>query len=232
MVGNNINRIKLPDLLLEDEFTYHHIQFKNGDFKSLELLIMHNLKLVYWYIDNYVNCNINDYDDIFSIGVEALIETIYNYDIDKNSKFSAYAIRGIRDKICKYFRKKNIYNKYMVYHLDDYILDNIDSDTFGEMLSYDINIEDEILDMEMNKYYKEIINKIINSLNDIDREIIKLYFGFYDDRVHVQREICEILGLSQSQVSKRLSRTLKYIKNNIEDEMDSSKTFKLINKVA
>ena len=100
------------------------------------------------------------------------------------------------------------------------------------MLSDDINIEDEILDMEMNKYYKEIINKIINSLNDIDREIIKLYFGFYDDRVYVQREICEILGLSQSQVSKRLSRTLKYIKNNIEDEMASSKTFKLINKVA
>ena len=99
MIDNNINRIKLPDLLLEDEFTYHYIQFKNGDFKSLELLIMHNLKLVYWYIDNYVNCNINDYDDIFSIGVEALIETIYNYDIDKNAKFSTYAIRGIRDKI-------------------------------------------------------------------------------------------------------------------------------------
>ena len=230
--GSIINKIKLPNILVEDEFNYYHKKFLNGDYKSLEVLVLHNLKLVYWYIDKYINSLDISYDDVFSVGVEALIESIYNYDVNKSSKFSAYAIRAIRDKISKYFRSENIYNKYMILHLDDYILDDVDSDTFGDMIFDSFNIEDEIIDLEMNTYYKEIINKIIYSLNDIDREIVKLYFGFYNGRVHSQREICEMLGLSQSQISKRLSKTLKYIKGCVLfDEVSNKeyKTFKLVN---
>ena len=71
-------------------------------------------------------------------------------------------------------------------------------------------------------------NKILN----IDREIVKLYFGFYNGRVHSQREICEVLGLSQSQISKRLNKTLKYIKGCVLFDEVSNKeyiTCKLVN---
>ena len=45
--GSIINKIKLPNILVEDEFNYYHKKFLNGDYKSLEILVLHNLKLVY-----------------------------------------------------------------------------------------------------------------------------------------------------------------------------------------
>ena len=220
---NIINKISLPQVLKDEEFNYYYKQFLEGNYEALEILVLHNLRLVYWYIEKNINCEESEYDEIFSTGIEALIESFYSFKSDNGAKFSTYATICIRNKILKYFRSKNKYKKNM--SLDTLITDSYNSDTFGEFITEnDLNIENNLATMEeeleerdMDEYYKIQIKSILINLNKVDREIIKLAFGFYD-RIYTQTEISKKLGISQSQVSKKMSKALKYIKENIENE--------------
>ena len=233
MYNSTINRTKLPNPLSDEQFNYHYNNFLEGDYKSLEILVLHNLRLIYWYIDKNINCEELEYDEIFSVGIEALIESFYSFNNKNGAKFSTYATICIRNKILKYFRNENKHNKNL--SLDRYITDSNNSDTFGELVAEDnlnqenslITMEEELEEKDTNEYYKRHISAILNNLNSVDQEIIKLSFGFYD-RIYVQREICQKLGLSQSQVSKRLSKTLKYIKENLENDKTISLDTKII----
>lgn len=234
-MGNNniINRTELPDILSDDEFDYYFKQFSGGNLDALDILVEHNLRLVYWYIDKNINCETIDYDEVFSVGLEALLESFYTFDMSKNVKFSTYATICIRNKILKYFRSESKHDK--VISLDETISDSHNTDTLGDRLVDDnITLEERIIETDLNDYQKQIIAKTLETLNDIDKKIVMLYFGFLDGKVHVQKEICKILGISQSQISKRLSNILKEFRKNLEldSEYDSDKRKLLARKVA
>lgn len=229
-----INRTKLPDVLSDFEFDYYFRQFSLGNLDVLDILVEHNLRLVYWYVDENINCEGLDYNEVVSIGVEALIESFYSFDTSRNVKFSSYATICIRNKILKYLRTENSYRDKMI-SLDNPMTEGDNADTFGEMLIDDsIDMEEDMIEKELNIYLKKEIALILNDLDELDRKIIMLYYGFYDGRIYVQREICEMLGLSQSYVSKRLSRTLKGIREMLKESVlyDNSKERLLTRKVA
>lgn len=235
MVASSIiNKSKLPDVLSDDEFNYYFKQFSEGNLDVLDILVIHNLRLVYWYVDNNINCEELDYNEVISVGIEALIESFYSFDTSRDIKFSTYATICIRNKILKYLRTENKYRDKFI-SLDIPMFDSDNAATFGEILVDDsINFEEDVIEKDLNIYFKKEIALILDNLNDVDRKIIMLYFGFYDRRIYVQREICEMLGLSQSYVSKRLSRTLKRIREMLEEslEYDISKEMSLVKKAA
>jgi len=228
-----INKTKLPDKLTDKEFVYYFEQFKMGDTNSLDKLVMHNLKLVYWYIDENINCETLDYNEVICVGIEALIESFYTYDIDRNVKFSTYATICIRNKLLKYLRNESKHCD-KVLSLDEPISDSHNFDTFGDVLmDTNVDLEMDTIESDYDDFLKIEIKKILDNLSDIDRKIIMLYFGFYDGKAYVQKEICSLLGISQSYVSKRLIRSLNSIKlllkNSFYDEYDKEL---LIRKVA
>ena len=221
MITNDFfNKKSLPEILSEDEFDYYFKEFKSGNSGALNILVSHNIRLVYWYIDGNINCEGIQYNEVFSVGLEALVEAFNSFDLNQKVKFSTFATVCIRNKILKYFRSESKHNK--VTSLDELISDSHNANTLGDrIIDYSINIEDDYIEKENDLYLKEEIIKILNSFSELDKQIIMLYFGFYNNREYVQKEICEILNISQSQVSRRLASLLKKFRmqlNGLENE--------------
>ena len=225
-----LNYTELPDVLSDLEFNYYFEQFKLGDFSMLDKLVLHNLKLVYWYIDTYIKCSLDEYEEIFSVSCEALIESLYKYDISKGVKFSTYLIPCIKNKILKYFRNEKKYKNIISF--DDTVYDGSDTCYKDFIVDSNYSFEDEIIDDDLLEYRKKIIKIEIDNLNDIDREIFLLYFGFVNNKTYGQSDIAKKLGITQSCVSKRLSKMLKRIKDRVFDEDVVIDNFKLVKKAA
>ena len=214
----------------EEKFIYYFKRFLDGDYSSLDILVNANMKLVYWYIDNYVVCSSDEYDEIFSASCEALMESFYKYDFNKGVKFSTFLITCIRNKILKYFRNEKKYKN--IISLDEEMYDDSDM-TFKDMIIDNSSFEEDIVDRYDFEYKKNIIMLELEKLSDIDRKIISLYFGFIDGKIYGQSEISRMIGLSQGYVSKRISRVLKLIRNRIVLlESEENKDNKILKKVA
>jgi len=213
------------------DFLYFFNRFKDGDYNSLDILVKGNMKLIYWYIDSYIVCNRDEYDDIFSVSCEAMVECFYKYDLDKGVKFSTFLITCIRNKILKYFRSEKKYKD--IISLDEDMYDDSDITFKDTIIDDSYSLEEDIIDKDLLDYRKKIVMLEFNNLCDIDREIISLYFGFIDDKVYSQSEISKIIGISQSQVSKRLSRVLKQIRDRFNFiENDENIDYKIMKRVA
>lgn len=212
---NIINEKTLPKPLSDMEFDCYYKQFREGNIEARDILIYHNIRLVYWYIKLHIRCEISEFDDVLSLGMEALVESIYNFDSDRGIEFSTYVTACVRNKILKYFRSEEKYKKVM--SLDTPISDSDDADSFLDMLMDDsLDLEQDIVEKDLISFRSRIINAELETLNEVDRMIVKMYFGFCDGKLYSQREIALALGFSQSQISKRLSRTIKGLKNKIE----------------
>ena len=214
----------------EEKFIYYFKRFLDGDYSSLDILVNANMKLVYWYIDNYIVCNSDEYDEIFSVSCEALMESFYKYDFNKGVKFSTFLITCIRNKILKYFRNEKKYKN--IISLDEEMYDDSDM-TFKDMIIDNSSFEEDIVDRYDFEYKKNIIMLELEKLSEVDRKIIGLYFGFIDGKIYGQSEISKMIGLSQGYVSKRISRVLKQIRNRIVLlESEDNKENKILKKVA
>ena len=221
-----INNTSLPKTLNDKDFLINYKKFLEGDKEAFDILVKSNLKLVYWYIDNYILCTPDEYDEIFAVASEALVESFYKYDINKDIKFSTFLIPCIRNKILKYFRSKKKHTG--IISLDEEVYVDNEELTFKDIIiDNNYSLEDELIDAYFFDYN---INKImleLDKLNDTDRLIINLYFGFIDNKIYNQSEISKIIGLSQSQVSKRLTRTLKQIRTNLDIQEENKLTRKI-----
>lgn len=147
-----------------------------------------------------LNLNTQD-EDLYSIGMIGVVKAINTFNPDKEVKFSAYATPIIRNEILMTFRKKRI---IPAFSLDEpYGLGNGESVNFSEMIADSKRFDDEVIaDMQMNQ--------MLQTLSDRDKEIISLSI-----EGKKQREIAEVCGVSQSQVSKiRKSIYKKWRKQN------------------
>ena len=214
----------------EEKFIYYFKKFIDGDYSSLDILVNANMKLVYWYIDNYIICNRDEYDEIFSVSCEALMESFYKYDFNKGVKFSTFLITCIRNKILKYFRNEKKYKN--IISLDEEMYDDSDI-IFKDMIIDNSSFEEDIVDRYDVEYKNNIIMLELEKLSEVDRKIIGLYFGFIDGKIYGQSEISRMIGLSQGYISKRISRVLKQIRNRIVLlESEDNKENKILKKVA
>lgn len=201
---------KLPPPLKREEELDLLVKAKTGDIDARNKLIEHNLRLVVFLAKKYENTD-TSIEDLVSIGSIGLIKGINTYKIDKNIKLATYASRCISNEILMYLRK-NKNRKGEV--------------SFEEALNYDaegneLHLEDvlgtdaEIVPNEYEKKVdKEALNREIISLNKRDKEIMILRYGLNNGREYTQKEVADLLGISQSYISrieKKVIRRLKQI---------------------
>lgn len=207
----NYNRLNIetefPEPLTKDVQTFYFEEMADGNMQAREQIICHNLRLVTYVIfNNFLDTKL-DKNELFSLGVIGLIKSVDKYDINKNIEFSTYAISKIIGEIKSFLREQQKLPNFM--SIETTILHEKDSKLKIKDIASDDS--DLVLDYEQKEIY-EIINAIIENLPYLHKEVIKLYFGFYDNKPKSQTEIASILNLSQPKVSRILMNTLEQIK--------------------
>lgn len=207
-----IDGYRLPQPLIKDELDKLIKEACSGSKEARDKLIIHNIRLVLHEVTNRFR-NI-DYDkkDLVSIGSIGLVKAVNTYDITKEVKFATYAVRCIDNEILMFLRK--------VKH--DKNIDSIDKVLFygkdgSELKLEDILSDDSdlIINHENSETYK-IIRQLINQLPDRDKEIIMLHFGFYNDRIYTQKEIADKFHISQSYVSRVITKIVNKLGKQLE----------------
>jgi len=185
-----------------------------GDEQAREKLIKHNIRLVLYEVTVRFKSVEYDKKDLVSIGNIGLMKAIETFDKSRNLEFSTYATRCIENEILMFLRKlkkdRNVdsLNMPIGYSKDG------DKLKIEDTLSDNTDIVKEYLDKEMHL----IIRQIVNNLPEFDREIIMLYFGFYNDKTYTQKEIADILSISQKHVSTLIRKIVERLGKQLEQK--------------
>ena len=199
----------LPPPLSKAEEEYYLAMSDDGDLFARDKLIEHNLRLVVFLAKKYENTRV-DLEDLVSIGTIGLIKGIKTFSKDKNIKLATYASRCIDNEILMYLRK----NKKVKTEI-----------SFDESLSFDqdgneLKLEDilgtdaDIVTKGLEKETeKKLVMKEIDKLNSRDKEIIVLRYGLMGHKEMTQKEVADLLGISQSYISRIEKKVIKRLKN-------------------
>ena len=199
---------KLPPPLSKEEELQYLIKAQQGDVEARNILIEHNLRLVVFLAKKYENTSY-DLEDLVSIGSIGLIKGINTYKIDKNIKLATYASRCISNEILMFLRKNK--KRQTEISLEEAL--NYDAegnelhleDILGTEIDLVPNMYEEIVD-------KEFLNKEISALNARDKQIMTLRYGLNNTKEYTQKEVAEMLGISQSYISRIEKKVVKKIK--------------------
>lgn len=197
-----------PPLSKEDELAYL-IQFQKGDVKARDLLIEHNLRLVVFLAKKYESSGY-DIEDLVSIGSIGLIKGINTYKIDKNIKLATYASRCIANEILMFLRKNKRRKTEISFE------DALNYDAEGNELHLEdiLGTEEDIVIKEFeNSMDKRMLAEEINKLDKRDRQIMILRYGLNNTLEYTQKEVAEMLGISQSYISRIEKKVIKNLKN-------------------
>lgn len=196
-----------PPLSKEDELKYL-IRAKTGDEEARNILIEHNLRLVVFLAKKYENTTY-DIEDLVSIGSIGLIKGINTYKIDKNIKLATYASRCISNEILMFLRKNK--RKKAEVSLEDAL--NYDAEGNELHLEDILGTDADLVPNEYEKQVdKEILSKEIEDLQDRDKEIMTLRYGLNNTKEYTQKEVAEILGISQSYISRIKKKVIRKLK--------------------
>lgn len=203
-----------PKPLSSKEEKYYIERMENGDESAKNKLIEHNLRLVAHIAKKYSG-NIRDSEDLISLGTIGLIKGINSYNSSKGTRLVTYAARCIENEILMLMRanKKN--------QVEVSLNDPIGTDKEGnQILLMDIigtDEEDVIYDIDKRSKIKKLYHNIEYSLDDREREIIKMRYGLFDGNNMTQSEVAEIMGISRSYVSRIEKKAIGKLKNGICD---------------
>lgn len=174
-------------------------------------LIEHNLRLVVYIARKFENTGVN-VEDLISIGTIGLIKAINTFKPDKNIKLATYASRCIENEILMYLRKNQ--NMKVEISIDEPL--NVDWDG-NELLLSDILGTDE--DVTYHNIEKEVdINLLsiaMKKLSERERNIMEMRFGLSGYKEKTQKEVADLMGISQSYISRLEKRIIKRLKKEI-----------------
>ena len=199
----------LPPPLPREEETEVIARLEQGDPQARQTLIERNLRLVVYIARRFENTGIN-IEDLISIGTIGLIKAINTFRADKNIKLATYASRCIENEILMYLRK--IGSQRTEVSFDEPL--NTDWDG-NELLLSDIlgTDEDEVCRPLEDDAEKHILMEAIGTLNEREREIIMLRFGLLGGREYTQKEVADMLGISQSYISRLEKRIIDRLRH-------------------
>ena len=199
----------LPPPLSKAEEEYFLNMASDGDLYARDKLIEHNLRLVVFLAKKYENTRV-DLEDLVSIGTIGLIKGIKTFSSDKNIKLATYASRCIDNEILMYLRK----NKKVKTEISFDESLSFDSDgnelKLEDILGTDPDIVTKNLERETER---KLVMEEINKLNERDKEIIVLRYGLNGKKDMTQKEVADMLGISQSYISRIEKKVIKRLKN-------------------
>ncbi len=181
------------------------------DKDARRLLIEHNLRLVV-YIARKFEGGSTGIEDLISIGTIGLIKAINTYRADKNIKLATYASRCIENEILMYLRKSS--NRQNTISIDEPL--NTDWDGNELLLSDILGSDPDAVSQDLEKAEDEkILREAVKSLDAREREIIELRYGLRGGREKTQKEVADMLGISQSYISRLEKKIIVRLKNDI-----------------
>lgn len=202
----------LPSPLEPEEEEVLLEELANNNKQAKEKLIEHNLRLVVYIAKKFENSGLN-IEDLFSIGAIGLIKAVQTYDNDKKIKLATYASRCIENEILMQLRKTNKLKNEV--SLDEPL--NLDSDGNELLLEDVLYTENESVSKDLEKSAeKQIIWQILEKLNKREKEIMVLRFGLNGNEEKTQKEVADIMGISQSYISRIEKKVLGKMKKDLE----------------
>ena len=204
----------LPPPLSRDVEAQMIARLDEGDFEVRQILIEHNLRLVAYIARRFENTGVG-IEDLISIGTIGLIKAINTYRSDKNIKLATYASRCIENEILMYLRR-NSKTKLEV-SIDEPL--NVDWDGNELLLSDILGTDEDVIYKDLETEVEiSLLKKAMLSLNERERQIIELRFGVnrVENKELTQKEVADILGISQSYISRLEKKIMARLKKEIQ----------------
>lgn len=199
----------LPAPLSADEEALLLTHLDDNMLEARQTLIEHNLRLVVYIAKKFDNTGVG-VEDLISIGTIGLIKAINTFKADKNIKLATYASRCIENEILMHLRRNSRIKTEV--SIDEPL--NVDWDG-NELLLSDILGTDEDLvykDIE-DEVDLNLLEQAMDILNDRERTIIELRYGIgHDDEEMTQKEVADLLGISQSYISRLEKKIIRRLR--------------------
>lgn len=210
----------LPKPLSKEELSELFDKIKLGDEEAKNKVVEHNIRLVLYEVTKRFKSVNYDKKDLISIGNVGLIKAVLTFDKSRNMEFATYAVRCIDNEILQFLRKlkkhQNIDSLDRTISKAGYKESYVT--TLGELIP---NKNDMVEEFDRKESY-QIIREIISNLPAQEKEIIMLYFGFYNNKLYTQAEIAERTSLAQSWISRSIKRIVKKIELQLKQDYDYS----------
>lgn len=201
----------LPPPLSREEEVALMRRSNAGDGVARATLIERNLRLVVYISRKFENTGIS-IEDLISIGAIGLIKAVNSFDPDKNIKLATYASRCIENEILMVLRKTN--RLKLEVSFDEPL--NTDWDGNELLLSDILGTEPDLVSKDLDAdIEKQMLHSAIDKLNAREKYIVGLRYGLGVDKEHTQKEVADMMGISQSYIS----RLEKRIIGKLRDEM-------------
>ena len=199
----------LPEPLSREDEEAYLVMSMDGDIHARDVLIEHNLRLVVFLAKKYENTKV-DLEDLVSIGTIGLIKGINTFKPDKNIKLATYASRCIDNEILMYLRKIKKSKTEVSIDASLSLDDEGNELHLEDILGTDADIVTKGIEEETDK--KLMLDEVMK-LNPRDRDIIILRYGLMGHNELTQKEVAELLGISQSYISRIEKKVIRRLKN-------------------
>jgi len=198
----------LPPPLSKEEEKKTLTLLSKGDQSARATLIERNLRLVVYIARKFENTGIN-IEDLISIGTIGLIKAVNTFDVERKIKLATYASRCIENEILMYLRKNNKTKSEMSF--DEPL--NIDWDGNELLLSDVLGTEIDIITKNLDAHVdKDLLKSALSELKDREKQIMELRFGLIGEDGKTQKDVADMLGISQSYISRLEKKIIKRLK--------------------
>jgi len=179
-------------------------QLENGDTQARQVLVEHNLRLVVYIAKRFENTGIN-IEDLISIGTIGLIKAVNTYDSEKNIRLATYASRCVENEILMYLRKNSGQKSEVSF--DEPL--NTDWDGNELLLSDILGTDgDMVLRPIEEDVDRTLLREAIGKLSKREQQIIFMRFGLAGSKELTQKEVADLMGISQSYISRLEKRII------------------------
>lgn len=201
----------LPPPLTREEEQAFIARLVNGEADVRETLIERNLRLVVYIARKFENTGVGT-DDLVSIGAIGLIKAVNTFDPTKKIKLATYASRCIENEILMYLRRTC--KLKLEISLDESL--NMDWDGNELLLSDVLGTDPDSVSKDLDERIdRELLHAAMQKLGKREKRIMELRFGLNNSKEYTQKQVADMLGISQSYISRLEKRIIKQLKKDI-----------------
>ena len=201
----------LPPPLTKEEEAVVMERVRRGEKNAREPLITHNLRLVV-YIAKKFDSNGASVEDLISIGTIGLIKAVNTFCPERNIKLATYASRCIENEILMFLRKSSQLKNEI--SIDEPL--NVDWDGNELLLSDILGSDNDIVNRGIEQEVEcNLVLQAVSKLAPRERQIMELRFGLCGQEEHTQKQVADVLGISQSYISRLEKRIISRLKREI-----------------
>lgn len=183
----------------------------NGDDEARKMLVERNLRLVVYIAKKFENTGVG-IEDLVSIGTIGLMKGVNTFKASKNIKLATYASRCIENEILMFLRRSNRIKGEI--SIDEPL--NQDGDGNELLLSDILGTDSDIVSKEIeDEVDKRLLRGCMNKLNEREKSIMELRFGFKTGNEKTQKEVADMMGISQSYISRLEKKIISKMKREI-----------------